>query len=62
MVTSDLEKLPSEWARAWSSSNDSERLLALFADDCRAHTKATSRVCPRLASAFHRSEARPSSN
>jgi ketosteroid isomerase-like protein len=33
-VTSDLEKLPNEWARAWSSSNDSERLLALFTDDC----------------------------
>ena len=34
MAISDLEKLPSEWARAGSSSNDSERLLALFTDDC----------------------------
>ena len=33
-MTSDLEKLSSEWARAWSFSNDSERLLALFTDDC----------------------------
>ena len=34
MVTSDLEKLPGKWARAWASSNDSEGLLALFADGC----------------------------
>lgn len=34
MATSDLEKLPREWARAWSSSNDSESLLGLFTDDC----------------------------
>ena len=34
MATSELKKLPREWARARSSSNDSEKLLALFTDDC----------------------------
>jgi len=36
MATSDLEQLPEDWAIAWSAndSNDPERVLALFADDC----------------------------
>jgi steroid delta-isomerase-like uncharacterized protein len=36
MATSDLERLLDDWATAWSSndSNDPERVLALFADDC----------------------------
>jgi steroid delta-isomerase-like uncharacterized protein len=33
MATSDLERMLDEWAMAWSS-NDPERVLALFADDC----------------------------
>lgn len=32
MATSDLERLLDDWARAWTS-NDPERVLALFADD-----------------------------
>ena len=36
MVTSDLERMPDDWAIAWTSAenNDPERVLALFADDC----------------------------
>jgi steroid delta-isomerase-like uncharacterized protein len=36
MATSDLERMLDDWAIAWSSndSNDPERVLALFADDC----------------------------
>jgi steroid delta-isomerase-like uncharacterized protein len=36
MATADVERMLDEWAIAWSSaeSNDPERVLALFADDC----------------------------
>jgi steroid delta-isomerase-like uncharacterized protein len=36
MATSDLERMLDDWAIAWSSedTNDPERVLALFADDC----------------------------
>jgi steroid delta-isomerase-like uncharacterized protein len=36
MATSDLERMLDEWARAWSSAenSDPERVLALFTDDC----------------------------
>ncbi|HEU5245992.1 MAG TPA: EamA family transporter [Candidatus Udaeobacter sp.] len=37
MATSDLERLFDDWALAWSSndsSNDPERVLSLFVDDC----------------------------
>ena len=36
MATSDLEQLLDDWAIAWSAndSNDPERVLALFANDC----------------------------
>ena len=36
MATADVERMLDEWAMAWSSneSNDPERVLALFADDC----------------------------
>lgn len=33
MATSDLEKLAENWASAWSS-HKTEKLLALFTDDC----------------------------
>ena len=33
MATADLERLLDEWPMAWSS-NDPERVLALFTDDC----------------------------
>src|SRR5712664_2241833 len=33
MTSSIVVKVPDEWARAWSSSNDCERLLALFTND-----------------------------
>jgi steroid delta-isomerase-like uncharacterized protein len=36
MAASDLERMIDDWAIAWSSgdSNDPERVLALFVDDC----------------------------
>jgi len=37
MATSELERMLDDWARAWSSNNssdDPERVLALFVDDC----------------------------
>jgi ketosteroid isomerase-like protein len=36
MATADVEGMLDEWVLAWSSSEnkDTERLLALFADDC----------------------------
>jgi steroid delta-isomerase-like uncharacterized protein len=36
MATSDLERMIDDWAIAWSStdSNDPERVLALFVDEC----------------------------
>lgn len=37
MATSEIERLLTSWAIAWSSkdsSNDPERVLALFVDDC----------------------------
>jgi steroid delta-isomerase-like uncharacterized protein len=36
MATSDLARMLDDWAIAWSSSdsNDPDRVLALFADDC----------------------------
>jgi steroid delta-isomerase-like uncharacterized protein len=36
MAASDLERMLDDWAIAWSSddTNDPERVLALFADDC----------------------------
>lgn len=36
MATSDLDRMLDDWAVAWSAneSNDPERVLALFADDC----------------------------
>src|SRR2546429_5288762 len=37
MATSELERMFDDWARAWSSNNssdDPERVLALFVDDC----------------------------
>ena len=37
MPTSDLEQILDDWAMAWSSSdssNDSERVLALFVEEC----------------------------
>ena len=37
MATSDLERLFDDWALAWSSndsSNEPERVLFLFVDDC----------------------------
>src|SRR5712691_272434 len=37
MATSELERMLDDWAIAWSSNNssdDPERVLALFVDDC----------------------------
>src|SRR5258705_8720210 len=37
MAATDLEGMPDDWAMAWSSnnsSNDPEKVLALFVDDC----------------------------
>jgi steroid delta-isomerase-like uncharacterized protein len=33
MATADIERVLDEWGRAWSS-HDTERILALFTDDC----------------------------
>ena len=48
MVTAEVERMLDEWAIAWSSSanTDSERVLALFADDGR-YEDATSGVVIR---------------
>ncbi len=34
MATSDLERLLENWAAAWSSPTNMEKLVSLFTDDC----------------------------
>jgi steroid delta-isomerase-like uncharacterized protein len=45
MVVSGREHLLEDWATAWSSPNDADRLLSLFADDCTYEDVAMGVVC-----------------